>query len=111
MSLMSMLSGRMVVVPPEIIIQPGSIPDYSWNSTGQEYPCDVQPIETGKQVQLSAISIDATHVVYFNPRQIELKVSDRLLIADKLYAVQSLEFPRSQRAQWPAMAMVREARL
>jgi hypothetical protein len=85
--------------------------DYSWDVSGQEYGCSLQPLSASKRVTLLALDIEGTHTLYYDPSDITLTPSDRIKVNSKTYKVLSLKEPDGQRAGFVASAIVTEARL
>lgn len=111
MSLATMLRNRMQVLKTTVSRQHGGASDFKWDGEGQSYACNVQPLSSSKKLNLLAMNIEATHNLYFDPKQVTLANDDRVSINGKGFKVASLESPIDQPPGWPAEAFIVEAKL
>jgi hypothetical protein len=111
LSLATLFHHRMQVLAGSQVRTQGGGADYSWDTSGTEYGCSLQPLSAAKRVTMLALDIEGTHTLYYDPSDVTLSESDRIKVNSKTYKILSLKEPDGQRAGFVASAIVTEARL
>lgn len=102
----------MQILTADLVRRHGGSTDFNWDEVGLSYPCDLQPVEASKQVQLAELGIVASGKLFWDSGSVAIEDDARIKIDGSVYKLSTgSKVTPSQRSGWPAKAFVMEARL